>query len=84
MSLATDIGAGGIGATIGGGITSAFGDLLGGTAQKQYYDYILSIHPKRVIFNPGTGNDEFSDLLKSNGIEPQEACTLVLLGTGQY
>ena len=52
--------------------------------QKQYYDYILSIHPKRVIFNPGTENDEFSELVKANGIEPQEACTLVLSGTGQY
>ena len=52
--------------------------------QKQYYEYILSIHPKRVIFNPGTENEEFSDLVKTNGIEPLEACTLVLLGTNQY
>ena len=52
--------------------------------QKQYYDYILSVHPKRVIFNPGTENKEFSDLVKDNGIEPLEACTLVLLGTNQY
>jgi predicted CoA-binding protein len=52
--------------------------------QKQYYDYIFSLHPKRVIFNPGTENDDLEDLLKSKGIEPLEACTLVLLGTGQY
>ncbi len=52
--------------------------------QKQYYDYILSLHPKRIIFNPGTENKELYDLAKANGIEPMEACTLVLLGTGQY
>jgi predicted CoA-binding protein len=52
--------------------------------QKQYYDYILSLHPKRIIFNPGTENEELYDLAKANGIEPMEACTLVLLGTGQY
>ena len=52
--------------------------------QKQYYDYIISLHPKRIIFNPGTENDELYDIAKSNGIEPVEACTLVLLGTGQY
>jgi predicted CoA-binding protein len=52
--------------------------------QKQYYDYIVSLHPKRVIFNPGTENDEFENLLETNGIKTQEACTLVLLSTGQY
>ena len=52
--------------------------------QKQYYDYIISLHPKRLIFNPGTENDELYDLAKANGIVPIEACTLVLLGTGQY
>ena len=52
--------------------------------QKEYYDYILSIHPKRIIFNPGTENDELYNLAKSNGIEPIEACTLVMLSTGQY
>ena len=52
--------------------------------QKQYYDYIISLHPKRLIFNPGTENEELYDLAKANGIEPMEACTLVLLGTGQY
>ena len=52
--------------------------------QKEYYDYILSLHPKRVIFNPGAENKELYDLAKSNGIEPMEACTLVLLSTGQF
>jgi predicted CoA-binding protein len=52
--------------------------------QAAYSDYILSLKPKRVIFNPGTENDELEDLLKANGIQPVEACTLVLLSTGQY
>ena len=52
--------------------------------QKQYYDYILSLHPKRIIFNPGTENDELQAMAKANQINPVEACTLVLLGTGQY
>ncbi len=52
--------------------------------QKEYYDYILSLHPKRIIFNPGAENDELYDLAKENNIKPVEACTLVLLSTGQY
>ena len=54
------------------------------TIQKDYEDYILSLKPKRVIFNPGTENSEFEKRLKGNGIEPTEACTLVLLSTHQY
>lgn len=52
--------------------------------QKEYYDYILSLHPKRIIFNPGAENDELYNLAQKNGIQPLEACTLVLLSTGQY
>ena len=52
--------------------------------QKQYYDYILSLHPKRIIFNPGAENDELSNLAVKNNIQPTEACTLVLLSTNQY
>lgn len=52
--------------------------------QKQYYNYILSLHPRRIIFNPGAENEELSNLALQNGIKPQEACTLVLLSTGQY
>jgi len=52
--------------------------------QKQYYDYIISIHPKRIIFNPGAENDELAKLAVNNNIEPIEACTLVLLSTNQY
>ena len=52
--------------------------------QKEYYDYIVSLKPKRIIFNPGAENDELYDLAKQNGIKPVEACTLVLLSTNQY
>ena len=52
--------------------------------QKEYYDYILSLKPKRIIFNPGTENEELEQLAEQNGIKTMEACTLVLLGTGQY
>ncbi len=52
--------------------------------QKEYYDYILSLHPKRIIFNPGAENEELFTLAQSNGIMPLEACTLVLLSTNQF
>ena len=52
--------------------------------QQQYYDYILSLKPKRIIFNPGAENDELADLATKNGITAIEACTLVLLSTNQY
>ena len=52
--------------------------------QKQYADYIMLLHPKRLIFNPGTENDDLYQMAKANGIEPLEACTLVMLETGQY
>ena len=52
--------------------------------QKQYYDYLISLKPKRIIFNPGAENDELSDLAAKNGIMFIEACTLVLLSTNQY
>ncbi|MFZ1530320.1 MAG: CoA-binding protein [Ferruginibacter sp.] len=52
--------------------------------QVSYYNYILSLKPKRIIFNPGTENDELAQMAAKQGIEPVEACTLVLLSTGQY
>ncbi|HLI92864.1 MAG TPA: CoA-binding protein, partial [Puia sp.] len=52
--------------------------------QKEYYDYILSLRPRRIIFNPGAENPELEALAAANGIDTLEACTLVLLSTGQY
>ena len=57
---------------------------LNPTRQKAYYDYILKQKPKRIIFNPGTENPELEKLAKDNQIETLDACTLVLLSTGQY
>ena len=54
------------------------------TIQKQYYDYILSLKPKRIIFNPGTENMELQELAKQNNIETIEACTLVMLSVGNF
>ncbi|WP_418513948.1 CoA-binding protein [Corallibacter sp.] len=52
--------------------------------QKDYYNYIISQKPKRVIFNPGTENPELYKKLKENTIDFEVACTLVLLSTDQY
>lgn len=57
---------------------------LNPTNQKTYYDYILSLKPKRVIFNPGTENPELERMVEGQGGDAMEACTLVLLSTGQY
>lgn len=52
--------------------------------QRDYYDYILSLKPKRIIFNPGAENEELATLATQHQIKVMEACTLVLLSTGQY
>lgn len=52
--------------------------------QQPYYDYILSLKPRRIIFNPGTENEEFEELANKAGIKTIEACTLVMLSTGQF
>ena len=57
---------------------------LNPTNQKEYYDYILALKPKRIIFNPGTENEELEKLANQQGIKTMEACTLVMLSTGQY
>jgi uncharacterized protein len=53
-------------------------------AAQGYYNYIVSLNPKRIIFNPGTENDELAVLAQQHGIKTMEACTLVMLSTGQY
>lgn len=49
-----------------------------------YYDYIISLAPRRVLFNPGTENAEFEQQLETHGISTEQACTLVLLATNAY
>lgn len=57
---------------------------MGADRQKEHYEYLLGLNPKRIIFNPGAENDELAELAKEQGAEAIEACTLVLLSTGQY
>ncbi|MFZ4260937.1 CoA-binding protein [Sphingobacterium sp. HJSM2_6] len=57
---------------------------VGPKNQAPYYDYILNTKPKRLIFNPGAENPELAAKARENGIEVVEACTLVMLNTGQY
>lgn len=57
---------------------------LGEKRQPEYYDDIIRLNPKRVIFNPGTENTEFKNMLEAKGVETVEACTLVLLRTNQF
>ena len=57
---------------------------LNPSRQRDYYNYIIENQPKRVIFNPGTENPEFYQLLQLNNIKVEEACTLVLLSTNQF
>jgi uncharacterized protein len=52
--------------------------------QPEYYDYILKLKPQRVIFNPGTENPEFEQMLQKAGVEAIEACTLVMLSIRSY
>ena len=57
---------------------------IGPQRQPQWYDYLLSLKPKRIIFNPGTENEEFENLADEQGIEVLHACTLVMLRSRQY
>ncbi|MCU0339237.1 MAG: CoA-binding protein [Spirosomaceae bacterium] len=57
---------------------------VGPRNQPEWYDYVLSLRPQRVIFNPGTENPDFAALLRQNHIQAEEACTLVLLSIGAY
>ena len=52
--------------------------------QPQYYDYIIGLQPKRIIFNPGAENEEFEGLARKKGIETIEDCTLIMLGEGSF
>ena len=52
--------------------------------QEAYYNYILDLHPRRIIFNPGTENPELLKMAREKNIETVVACTLVMLSTNQY
>ncbi len=57
---------------------------IGPVRQSAFYEYLLSLKPKRIIFNPGTENDVFQQRAEEQGIEVVEDCTLVMLETGMY
>ncbi len=57
---------------------------IGPARQIEYYDYLLSLKPERIIFNPGTENAEFINLAENRGIETVQNCTLVMLNTGIF
>ena len=57
---------------------------IGPHRQPEWYNYLLSLKPKRIIFNPGTENEEFENLAKQQGIETLGACTLVMLRSQQF
>lgn len=57
---------------------------VGARHQKQYYDYLLKLEPNRIVFNPGSENEELAELAQKKGIETLEACTLVMLTSGTY
>lgn len=57
---------------------------LNASNQREYYSYILSLNPKRVIFNPGTENNNFAEILINEGIEVENGCMLVMLACGQF
>ncbi len=54
------------------------------TLQEGFYDQILALKPKRIIFNPGTENSALEEMAKAKNIKTLDACTLVLLRTNQY
>ncbi len=50
----------------------------------EWYDYILGLQPRRIIFNPGTENEELMRRAQEKGIQTVEGCTLVMLSAGMY
>lgn len=52
--------------------------------QQEWYDYLIGLKPRRIVFNPGTENEEFAKRAREAGIETTQACTMVLLRSGQY
>lgn len=57
---------------------------IGAKHQANYYKYILSIKPKRILFPPGTENEDFENMAKQEGIYTERACPLVMLKTNSY
>ncbi|MCF6360212.1 MAG: CoA-binding protein [Cyclobacteriaceae bacterium] len=57
---------------------------IGPQNQPEWYSYILSLKPQRILFNPGTENETFQNMARKQNIEVVEGCTLVMIGVGTY
>lgn len=57
---------------------------IGPKHQPAYYEYLMKMKPRRIIFNPGTENTELIELAQSHGIQTEIACTLVLLAAQAF
>lgn len=57
---------------------------IGPQNQPEWYEYILSLKPQRIVFNPGTENEAFQNMARKQSVEIVEGCTLVMLGVGTY
>ena len=57
---------------------------VGASVSSQMKNEILSSQPRRVIFNPGSENADLAAALRNSGVAVLEACTLVMLRTGQF
>lgn len=57
---------------------------VGPQNQPEWYEYIINLKPRRIIFNPGTENDELEEKARANGIQAIEGCTLIMLNAGMY
>ena len=57
---------------------------IGKSKQNEFYDYVAGLNPRRVIFNPGTENPEFQDMLKEKGIEVVKDCALIMINTDSF
>lgn len=57
---------------------------MGARKQTDFYEYILNLKPRRVVFNPGAENPELQDILKEKGIEVVKDCALIMINTDHY
>lgn len=57
---------------------------IGPQRQPEWYQYLLGLKPKRIIFNPGTENLTLEKMAEDRGIEVVQGCTLVMLRSNQY
>jgi len=57
---------------------------IGSDRQEEWIDYLLGLKPNRIIVNPGTENQDFATRAKANGVDVLDACSLVMLSTGQF